>query len=411
MSSETPSLISVLSRDVDQLHPFWQFCGSGPQNNIYLLSDPLVNYLIKLLHARPVLAPKVSSSEWKIWLRVLKAHRSTAYIYHCINKIDQQFAPPEQILKFMRHVALVERLHAVQAQQQLSNILRVLQEANIPVLTLKGPALAHSIYPHPGTRPHTDLDLLVPHEFMPSAYECLEAIGYRGLTKRYKRGRHFYYDDSFNPQSSQVGKCNIELHWNLCPFPALKLIDARIDGLFQRAIQISVSGTTLSTFCPVDALLYRAMNNAYIHDHDLRLIWIIDAALLAKEIKQSELWDVLLNRSVKWRCRLALEFTLTMVQNWMGNPSSSTFPEISTWPEPSPEEIRIWKKTTVRRHSLSTYLSLYVNTVANGLRCIPYVIELIFPDSNYMQSKYPPAIGWHLSLSYCRRWRRWWSIK
>lgn len=409
MNQTKPTLLYEMHEPVRRLHPVWQFC-RGERSKIHRLNDRLVDYLINILKATPVAPPVVPDEEWALWLDVLKIHYLIAYVYHCLKAIDPNLAPPESVVAEMRQAAMIEKLTAECKRLQLCDILQRLGDAEIPVLILKGPALAYSVYPDPGLRPHSDLDLLVSREFFLDAYRCLESIDYQGLSQRYKSGSHFYYDDPFIPKNKRVGPCNVELHWELSRFPQFKRKEKGIDLLFQRSMTMTASGLSFSTLSPVDALLYRAMNNAFVHDHDLRLIWVLDAALLAEKVSELGQWPVALDRSVQWRCRNALEFTMRMVQIWMLDPKRIDIPDFSTWPKAGEAELKVWKKATLRRQSVINYFGLYIETLGDTIHCLLFLRSFIFPDPSYMRSKYPPANGWRLLTAYCRRWWRWLSV-
>jgi hypothetical protein len=60
----------------------------------------------------------------------------------------------------------------------LRTILDAFEVDGIPSLVLKGGALAHTVYPDPGLRPMSDLDLLVPSRALGRAQRVLAALGF-----------------------------------------------------------------------------------------------------------------------------------------------------------------------------------------------------------------------------------------
>jgi len=63
----------------------------------------------------------------------------------------------------------------------LARALRALNQADVPVMVLKGAALAQTVYPRLSQRPMGDADLLVRPEDRDRARGALEAAGYRFL--------------------------------------------------------------------------------------------------------------------------------------------------------------------------------------------------------------------------------------
>lgn len=62
----------------------------------------------------------------------------------------------------------------------LCEILTALNAEAISVVVLKGAALSHFLYPEPGLRPHSDLDLLVPPADLLHAQQIVQSLGFQG---------------------------------------------------------------------------------------------------------------------------------------------------------------------------------------------------------------------------------------
>ncbi len=60
----------------------------------------------------------------------------------------------------------------------LCNILSAYQAAGVPALVLKGAALSHTVYPEPGLRPMSDLDILVREGDLRRAQSLLDSLGF-----------------------------------------------------------------------------------------------------------------------------------------------------------------------------------------------------------------------------------------
>lgn len=66
---------------------------------------------------------------------------------------------------------------------QLGQALAALNAAGVPVLLLKGAALAHTLYAHPAGRPFRDLDLLIRPGQTTAAFATLRQLGYTPTTR------------------------------------------------------------------------------------------------------------------------------------------------------------------------------------------------------------------------------------
>lgn len=142
-------------------------------------------------------------------------------------------------------------------QVSLTHMLRGMASAEIPVVLLKGAALAYSAYPHPALRTMSDIDVWLHPQQIRQAMACIQDIGFRHYDKD---GRET------PPRLSPGGKVKfnlpnwtnggIELHTN--PFAGVWLESlTTIDGssVWQRRQPLSVAGAPAWQLAPEDTLL------------------------------------------------------------------------------------------------------------------------------------------------------------
>lgn len=77
-----------------------------------------------------------------------------------------------------RRLYLGYRAAAACALRQLEELTAALSREGVPLLALKGAVSAALLYPDPGWRPLTDLDVLVPEEALETVRNVLSALGY-----------------------------------------------------------------------------------------------------------------------------------------------------------------------------------------------------------------------------------------
>src|SRR6185369_1445484 len=78
----------------------------------------------------------------------------------------------------LRHLAFVQRARMTPLLGALFETLDLFAAENIETVPLKGPALAHRIYPASGLRPSFDLDLMVAEADLDRSLAALERAGY-----------------------------------------------------------------------------------------------------------------------------------------------------------------------------------------------------------------------------------------
>lgn len=120
----------------------------------------------------------------------------------------------------LRLLTKMNRLHSRMRTQALAQIARQFQEAEIPMLSFKGPLLSQELYGDPEVRNSCDLDILVAEEMLQKACRCLEDLGYmqqysvwdatpkrREIRCRQGKQMHLLF---------RKDGITVELHWRIC---------------------------------------------------------------------------------------------------------------------------------------------------------------------------------------------------
>jgi hypothetical protein len=100
-------------------------------------------------------------------------------------------------------------------------ILRTLRSAGIEVLLLKGADFADHLYPLPGLRSSTDIDLLVREREFGRAGDMLVSLGCRQEAEHGRKHAAPYGEELFILDTAGV-TVRVELHWNMVNSPSLR---------------------------------------------------------------------------------------------------------------------------------------------------------------------------------------------
>ncbi|MCK6548431.1 nucleotidyltransferase family protein [Myxococcota bacterium] len=151
------------------------------------------------------------------------------------------------------------------------DVTRALDAANVPAVSLKGPALGDRIYGGV-LRPSSDLDLLVAPERLDAAISALGAIGFEpdGDTRPTRWAHHV--------RLTKRGQPLVELHWALhSEFGG----DLAAAPFLSRARRYTTRrGATTWVLAPEDELLHLAVHAAA--HRCLRLGWLYDLKLFVR---------------------------------------------------------------------------------------------------------------------------------
>lgn len=191
--------------------------------------------------------------------------------------------------------------------------LDALALAGIEAIALKGPALAEALWPAPGSRPFTDLDLLVHERDRVPAVAALTAIGYRHLSLDRSLRWELAHGTTVTLVPESGDGPPLDLHWVLIEWPRGQRIDRIAPAeVWGRAGVAEIGGRPALVLAWEDLLIYLAVHFAVHHalagEH-----WRRDLALLLECRGAALDWAAIVERARRWRVRVALWLALDTV--------------------------------------------------------------------------------------------------
>jgi hypothetical protein len=203
---------------------------------------------------------------------------------------------------------LVERqkgamLAALRLEKELLRVTDALARAGVRPVVLKGPALAHTLYPDPSWRPFGDIDLLVRTDQWREACDVLEELGHRRDVREPRPG----FDERFGKGATHRNADDIEvdLHRTLVLGPFGLWLD--VDELHDRAIPYILGGRSLLRLDDHDRVIHAAMH-ASLGSPGLHLWTVRDVAqtTLAPTVD----WAILEERARRFRVMAVMRHAL-----------------------------------------------------------------------------------------------------
>ncbi|MFN8452503.1 MAG: nucleotidyltransferase family protein [Anaerolineae bacterium] len=163
-------------------------------------------------------------------------------------------------------------LSSISQTMELKTMLRLFQEHRIPVIPLKGPVLAQSLYNNVALRMYTDLDLFVPRDRVDEATALFLNNGYRFSAKQDHRKNVKTEQLLHHYQVVKDDRFYVELHWSLAPqFSSTPGEDALF---WNSAREESCLGMTVLLPSPEEQLIYLCQHGT--RHVWTRLMWVCD---------------------------------------------------------------------------------------------------------------------------------------
>jgi len=350
-------------------------------------------------------------ADWRLLAPMAKSEGVAPLLYWTFQRANMPaLRVPAKILSFLASEYYRTAAQNMLLYQALDPILAALQTAGVPVIVLKGAALANTLYPDPALRPMTDLDLLVRQVDFDHAEACLRDLGYRvgypemspGFNQRV--GFHIYLESTPDQASA------VELHWGLVAGQA----DVRTPDMgwfwgqaeeWVEAMEEGDKGRNPMTmvFNPTAQLLYMAAHLMLQHgEAQARLLWYYDLHTLVSQCATKVDWDQLVQAAISFGWGAALYRALAGAQARFHTPFPGQL--LQRLAEMVPEAARQVAIGPISARTTADNAWDAILTAKSWRSRLRLAWRLLMPSSTYMRWRYCSKSKYLWVLFYPYRW-------
>jgi Uncharacterised nucleotidyltransferase len=231
---------------------------------------------IRTLAAAPI--------NWDRFLAWVQRNRIAPLVYRNLQVAGSSLVPDAIFLQLQSEFSR-NALRVVAQVTEAARISRLLADAGIRSMIIKGPVLSQLAFGDPVLRESKDVDLVIDADRVPEVDRMIIKAGYRRLipdieltslfVEIYLRRRcqFTYYLEKSN--------CYLELHWRLTANPLLMPFDSKMS--WRRTEPVYVAGAKFVTLPDEELLLYLCVHGS-VHMW-FRLKWLADIAALLQKMR------------------------------------------------------------------------------------------------------------------------------
>ena len=295
-----------------------------------------------------------------------------------------------------RHLAVATR--NVRMMHLLERIASRFNEADVPLMALKGAALNLLLYRQPHERPMSDLDLMAPAKWISRARVILEDCGCHTGAPLVREDffPRYYYETEY--AFGEIFPTRIDLHARpLRPLRYARLMP--IDALWDGAKMTSIGKATVLVPNDADMLIHLAAHAA-VHGcaHGK---WIEDIRRWIAVRGQRLNWERFLRNVAQWRLALPVRTTLNLIRDEITIPAHV---------DAGLKKMTVnWRDRLVLRHAPRDAEHTAAHVVVNAV-CTPgwrfvlgYLAAIAFPGRAHMADWYPHRHWGWLACAHATR--------
>ena len=362
----------------------------------------------------------LSPADWDLFLKVARVEGVAPLAYWHFKEANWPAAVPESVRESLADAHRRTAVRNMLRFQELGRILDALAEAEIPVIVLKGAALAATIYPNIALRPMGDLDLLVPRRQVRKAVRLLAPLGYHEPVPEMAPllGQAVWHHTELRRTAEQNFRLKLDLHWNMIA-PGVENRSPSPDWFWEQTQPIAVPAQRAAVamdqsrkqqqkradraLTPTAQLLHLSAHIALQHELvKASLLWLYDLYLLAHRESERLDWAEAVARAREFRWSRALHGALMaarerfdlplpdgVLADLAGEKSQQIACRRQSHEEPAGSPaLRAWTKLTGMGWSSRARL----------------LLGITFPIPAYLVWRYNPRPRWLWPLCYPYRW-------
>jgi hypothetical protein len=251
--------------------------------------------------------------EWGSLLRLADQHGTSSLLYQSLASFESEVPPA--VLASLRQGHEKNIHKSLFLAGELIRILDYFQKLGVEAIPYKGVVLSEAYYGDMALRQSGDMDLFVRQQDVPRIKDAVRNLGYTPRVLISEDAEHDYIGSGYEwTFDSPAGKNLLELQWALQP--RYYAVDFDMNGVFERAVSVSVAGRTLKTPSSEDLLLILSVHAAK-HVWG-RVIWLCDIARIVK--RENLNWDWIRAQAQALGIERILHITLLLANRFLSVP-------------------------------------------------------------------------------------------
>jgi hypothetical protein len=344
---------------------------------------------------------RFTPADWEIFSQMADREGVAPLMYWKLK--DSPVSVPPSTFNFLRSTYYQTLAQNTLMYQELNRVLEALVKAEIPVIVLKGAALAATMYEDIGLRPMGDLDLLVKRECIDKATQVMLATGYR--ENSFIRTARIHQLIAYHVQFIKLHEKRIitELHWELIAGSADQRSPS-IEWFWNNSERFpqNLGLEKVFTLIPVAHFLHLVGHLQIKHNPEERkLLWLYDIHNLLELRGEKFDWKEVILRADTFNWSSGLISALRSANRLFDTPIDHII-----FSNPSKDNVSYHHLAKKNNPEPETRILHYLRKIStlNREAKLLLLFSIILPTPAHIKRHYAPKREWMWPLYYPYRW-------
>ena len=245
----------------------------------------------------------ITSADWEKVIELSIKHSVAPLLYQRLKAVSSEATIPVNVVDRLHEIYLNSAARNMRLFDELSKVLRMLQDDGIQVIVLKGAHLAEIVYNNIALRPMDDVDLMVKKADLPRVAEKFLKMGYNSTERISVKGLSSTIE---KPTFTNLHNNYFDIHWTL----DIDSFQIDVTSLWEKAQSVKIAGVKTLVLAPEDLLLYISEHASFHHVFYHSLKFLCDISLTIRHYQNQVDWEQVHLRAKQWRLDRCLYLTL-----------------------------------------------------------------------------------------------------
>jgi hypothetical protein len=253
---------------------------------------------------------ELTISDWENIFQQAVRHGVTPFLYHRLKEFDSDIQVPDNINKKLRDSYLFTLARNIRLFDELSEVLRLFQKNDIPVIVLKGAYLAKFVYENIALRQMYDIDLLVKEDDFSKVEEKLLKMDYRTLVNNRVEGKNKV--SKYPTNFVKHGAFPMDIHLAVARPNRYFTLD--VEDIWRSARSVTLGYVDFLALSNENLLLHLCYHASFQHRFCFGLRSLCDISETIRRYSNVIHWDQVQQQAYQWGIVKYIYLTLSLAR-------------------------------------------------------------------------------------------------
>jgi len=261
---------------------------------------------------------QLSLVQWEELTTLAVEQQVPSLLYHRLKSHGYESIIPKEVWQTLQKKYYGIALRNMRLYQELRKLTTALHTQGIPMLVLKGAHLAAGVYESIALRTIVDIDIMVHRADLPTVIQQLQALGYQPLMPLLTLDVYVDHKHHLPPFVHPNAAASIEIHWTITS--STRTYAVPMEDLWARSQLVTLSDSSVRTFCPEDLLLHICMHATYQHQLRQGIRFLCDIDEVVRRYRNELDWESIIQQAVEWKWQGGVFLALYATQKLLDTP-------------------------------------------------------------------------------------------